>query len=145
MRARKLKARTELIRIGLWMSLALVCAPLIKAEQTYVVIVPVADMYSKADENSDVVSQAILGSNVKSVEAAQGWLKIQTDDAYTGWVTQDKIRPLPSEDGYAVAGNRVQVNSLLANLYRETDVTAHRPVLAVPFETRLELIAEGKG
>jgi cell wall-associated NlpC family hydrolase len=36
----------------------------------------------------------------------------------------------------------VQVESLFANLYREPDVTKHKPVLTVPFETRLEVISE---
>ena len=145
MTRQKLEKRTANSRAGICVLLLLACVPLIAAEQAYVVIVPVADMYSKADENSDVVSQAILGSNVKSVEAASGWFKIQTDDDYTGWVPQDKIRALPSGDGYALAGKRVQVSSLLANLYRETDVTAHRPVMTVPFETQLEVVAEDKG
>jgi gamma-D-glutamyl-L-lysine dipeptidyl-peptidase len=37
------------------------------------------------------------------------------------------------------------VRSLSANLYRETDVTLHRPVVRVPFETRLEVVKQGEG
>jgi gamma-D-glutamyl-L-lysine dipeptidyl-peptidase len=146
MTVHKTKTRTTIIRcVGITVSLLVACSPLLAATQRLVVIVPVADMYSKPDENSDVVSQAIYGSNVKMVEAASGWLKIQTDDEYTGWVSQDKIRLWSSGDGYAVTGKHVQVNSLLANLYRETDVTTHRPMLTIPFDTQLEVVAEGKG
>jgi cell wall-associated NlpC family hydrolase len=38
----------------------------------------------------------------------------------------------------------VQVESLFANLYIEPDITKHKPVLTVPFETRLEVIADAK-
>jgi cell wall-associated NlpC family hydrolase len=137
--------RAKIHWVGLSLSLLVASVPLVAQTQSFVVVVPVADMYSKADENSDVVSQAILGSNVKMVEAGSGWLKVQTDDEYTGWVSQDKIRAWSSGDGYAVTGKSVQVNSLVANLYRETDVTAHRPVLTVPFDTRLEVAADGRG
>jgi len=109
-----------------------------------VVIVPVVNMHSKADEDSDVVSQAIYGSNLKALEQTSGWIKVQTNDQYTGWVMQETIRPTPNTE-YATSDKTVQVNSLLSNLYRETDVTAHRPLLTVPFETRLEVVAEGKG
>ena len=38
-----------------------------------------------------------------------------------------------------------QVESLFANLYREPDATRHEPVLTVPFESRLEVVAEPTG
>ncbi len=111
-----------------------------------VVIVPVANMYSAASEDSDVVSQAIYGSNLALMEEIPGWAKVRTQDQYSGWVALDKVRWLAaSEVEYAASGKVAQVNSLLANLYRETDVTVHQPLLTVPFETRLEVIAEGKG
>jgi len=36
----------------------------------------------------------------------------------------------------------VQVESLFANIYREPDVTRHKPVVTVPFETRLVVISD---
>lgn len=111
-----------------------------------VVIVPVANMHSAANEDSDVVSQAIYGSNLDLLEESSGWAKVRTLDQYSGWVALDKVRRLASSDGqYAAAGRVLQVNSLVANLYREPDVTVHQPLVTVPFETRLEIIAEGKG
>jgi SH3-like domain-containing protein len=110
-----------------------------------VVSVPVANMYSRASDDSDVVSQAIYGSDVKVMEEASGWARVRTPDEYTGWMRLDVTLRGANGAPYATSARTVQVNSLLANLYRETDVTAHRPVLSVPFETRLEVEKEGAG
>lgn len=109
----------------------------------HVVRVPVANMYSSATDDSDVVSQAILGTNVVTLESRGDWVKIRTPDAYKGWISALVLRTLPDSRPYAASGNTVQVASLFANLYRETDVTAHRPVLTLPFESRLEVVPEG--
>jgi gamma-D-glutamyl-L-lysine dipeptidyl-peptidase len=109
------------------------------------VIVPVANMYSRPSDQSDVVSQAIYGSNVMLVTARGEWSKIQTSDHYRGWVPSRHLRIVQSGTGYATSGNTVQVESLFANLYRESDITRHKPVLTIPFESRLEVIEEGKG
>jgi cell wall-associated NlpC family hydrolase len=111
-----------------------------------VVIVPVVDMYSSPSNDADVVSQAILGSTVDVLEESSGWEKIRTNDQYTGWTHASELRPLGNDaSGYATSGHTAQVSSLSANLYRETDVTTHKPVMTIPFETRLEIVAEGKG
>src|SRR5262245_38613604 len=126
----------------------LLLAPVLSAAElkTGVVIIPVANMYSSASEDSDVVSQAIYGSNVALMEESHGWAKVRTSDQYTGWMRLQDLRRLSlSETGYAVSDRVAQVSSLLANIYRETDVTAHRPLLTVPYETRLEVIARGQG
>lgn len=113
------------------------------ATANLVVILPVVNMYSAASEDTDVVSQVIYGSNVVQLEEKPGWAKVRTPDEYSGWVRLAEIRS--EGQAYAAAGRIVQVNSLTANLYREPDVTTHRPLLTVPFETRLQLIAEGTG
>jgi cell wall-associated NlpC family hydrolase len=38
-----------------------------------------------------------------------------------------------------------EVASLFAHIYREASVTAHAPLLTVPFESRLEVVAEPSG
>ena len=111
----------------------------------HVVSVPVANMYSSAAEESDVVSQAILGTNIVTIEARGDWVKIRTPDGYAGWACSAMLRPLRDSRPYAVSASSVQVQSLFANLYRETDVTAHKPVMTIPFESRLEIVAEGSG
>jgi gamma-D-glutamyl-L-lysine dipeptidyl-peptidase len=119
---------------------------LFATELNSTVISPVANMYSAASEDSDVVSQAIYGSNLELLEESPGWGRVRTNDQYTGWMRLQDMRKLSSSDlGYAVSGRVAQVSSLSANLYREIDVTLHRPLLTVPFETRLEVIAQGQG
>jgi cell wall-associated NlpC family hydrolase len=111
----------------------------------YVVISPVASMYSGPSQDTDVVSQALFGSNVGLVEEQPNWVKIRTlEDDYVGWVPQAALLPLNGKPPYASSGNLVEVNNLRAHVYREPDVTAHEPMLTLPFETRLE-VASMKG
>jgi gamma-D-glutamyl-L-lysine dipeptidyl-peptidase len=110
----------------------------------YVVVVPVANMYSGPNDKTDVVSQAIYGSDVNLVVARGEWSRIQTSDHYKGWVPSRQIRILLTGNGYAKSGPAVQVESLFANIYNEPDITKHKPVVTVPFETRLELVADTK-
>jgi gamma-D-glutamyl-L-lysine dipeptidyl-peptidase len=110
-----------------------------------VVVVSVANMYSAPTDRSDVVSQAIYGSNVTLLQARGEWSKIQTDDQYKGWTPSRYLRLIQSGDGYATSGPIVQVESLFANVYQENDVTRHKPVITLPFAVRLELIDDGKG
>jgi gamma-D-glutamyl-L-lysine dipeptidyl-peptidase len=126
--------------------LALLATPSLFAKSSvHVVVVPVANMYSGPSDQKDVVSQALYGSNVKLLVAHGEWSRIQTDDHYKGWTPSRYLRLVLSGSGYATLGDVVQVESLFANVYHETDVTRHKPVITVPFETRLEVIAEGKG
>jgi gamma-D-glutamyl-L-lysine dipeptidyl-peptidase len=104
-----------------------------------VVLSPVANMYSKPSEDADVVSQAIYGSNVGLVERQEGWARIRTADGYTGWTPLNALLP---GRAYAAGGRVAEVESLFAHIYRERSVTAHAPLLTVPFESRLEVVAE---
>ena len=104
-----------------------------------VVLRPVANMYSRATEDSDVVSQAIYGANVVVLEQKEGWAHIRTFDDYTGWTPLSALRP---GQPYATRGRVAEVQSLFAHIYREPNVTRHAPVITVPFETKLEVIAE---
>jgi gamma-D-glutamyl-L-lysine dipeptidyl-peptidase len=120
-------------------ALVLLTVPTFAKNNTHVVVVPVANMYSKPTEKSDVVSQAIYGSNVRLLEARGEWSRIQTPDRYKGWTPSRYLRIVLAGDGYASAGRTVQVESLFANVYAEPDVTKHKPVITVPFATRLEI------
>lgn len=125
--------------------LAVLYVPCVLAKNsTQVVMVPVTNMYSGPSDQSDVVSQAIYGSNVILLTARGEWSRIQTADHYKGWVPSRYLRLIQSGAGYATAGVIVQVDSLFANLYREPDVTRHKPVLTIPFESRLEVIPDAK-
>lgn len=104
-----------------------------------VVTRPVANMYSGPSAEKDVVSQAIYGTNIAILEESSGWAKIRTPDDYTGWMPSASFLPGAA---YADKGRLARVSSLFANLYKETSITRHQPLLTVPFETRLEVIAE---
>ena len=125
---------------------SLIAIPTWSADRTRpdrVVVVPVVDMYSKPDANADVVSQAVLGSNIITLQKKGKWLKVETADQYTGWVRRNTVRE--SRQPYAESGESVQVTSLFANVYRETDVTTHAPLLTLPFEARVEVVSKPAG
>jgi len=127
-------------------ALALLATPCLLAKNaTQVVVVPVANMYSAPTDKSAVVSQAIYGSNVLLLTARGEWSKIQTEDHYKGWTPSRYLRLVQSGAGYATAGQTAQVESVFANVYNEADVARHKPVITIPFESHLEVIAEGKG
>lgn len=104
-----------------------------------VVVQPVANMYSSASTDADVVSQAIFSTNVAVIQQDGSWMKIRTPDEYTGWVQTAAVRRMPP---YARNGRIAQVEALFANLYRETDITKHQPLITIPFESRLEVVGE---
>jgi cell wall-associated NlpC family hydrolase len=99
-------------------------------------------MYSHPSDQSDVVSQAIYGSNVTLLTARGEWCRIQTADHYRGWVPSRHLRLVQNGSGYATSGVIVQVDSLFANVYHEPDVTRHKPVITIPFESRLVVIPD---
>jgi cell wall-associated NlpC family hydrolase len=120
-----------------------VLAMLAAGQPSAVVLKPVANMYSGASAQTDVVSQAIYGATVRLLEERAGWVRIETPDRYTGWMPEEWLRPLgEGERAYASDGPVAQVESLFSNLYREPDVTRRRPLLTLPFEARLEVRAE---
>ncbi len=104
-----------------------------------VVTQAVVNMYSRATTDADVVSQGIFSTNVTILEQDSSWLKIRTPDDYTGWLQSAAIvRQAP----YAQSGKVARVEALFANLYRETNITKHHPLITVPFESRLEVLTE---
>src|ERR1700676_4231239 len=135
--------------------LALLSVQCAFARNTHIVVVPVENMFSGPSDQQDVFSQAIYGSNVTLLTARGEWSRIQTADHYKGWVPSRHLRLIQNGAGYATSGAVVQVESLFTNIYREPDVTRHKPVITIPFETRLAVIpdesepdakkAEGKG
>ncbi len=119
--------------------LAMLAAPAgqAAAPQNAVVVQPVANMYSRASLDADVVSQAIFSTNAAILEQDGAWLKIRTPDDYTGWIQAAAVVRSPA---YAQAGRVGHVEALFANLYREKNITRHRPVITIPFESKLEIV-----
>jgi cell wall-associated NlpC family hydrolase len=98
---------------------------------------PVADMHSSGSDETDVVSQAIYGTNVEILEERKNWARVRTPDGYAGWIHRPALAK--TERRYADSGSFVEVVSLFANVYREASATKHKPVMTLPFETRLEV------
>ncbi len=111
------------------------------ASADFVVIVPVANMFRGPDSNTDVVSQAIYGTNISLIDEKGEWKHVRTPDEYTGWIQVSALRPLPPGRAYAASGSIAEVWNRAANVYRETNVTAHAPLLTLPFETHLEVVS----
>jgi len=123
----------------LFMALAFFAA----ATPAAVVLKPVANMYAQPADDTEVVSQAIYGTNVAVVESRPGWLHVRTPDQYTGWMPIANLRELAAgEQPYASAGRVARVENLFANIYSEPNVTKRQPLITVPFETRLEVTSE---
>lgn len=113
-----------------------------------VVVTPVENMFSGPTDSADVVSQALLGDNVKILKretnaGGEAWVRIETPDTYPGWVRASSLRFLgPGDKPYAAAGRVFVVTGLMANAYREADVTEHKPVLTAPLSAVLEVAGE---
>ena len=115
------------------------------ARHEAVVLVAVENMYSAPDENKDVVSQATLGQVVAVLETKEAFARIQTPDHYPGWIRRAAVAEYAdaSAPRYAERGPVVEVTSLMANIYREPDVTTARPKVQAPLATRLEVAGPG--
>jgi cell wall-associated NlpC family hydrolase len=103
----------------------------------YVVTKPVVNMYRLPSHDSDVVSQAIYGSEVTLLESHRGWERVRTSDQYTGWVRKDGLKRL---EEYGKSGSVVRVSQLSANIYQDRNITKHEPIITIPWESRLEVI-----
>ena len=111
-----------------------------------VVTSAVENMHRLSTVSSDVVSQAILGTNVKLLKSERNadgeeWYQVETPDSYKGWIISSALRFLNAGDGaYASSGTAFVVSALLANIYREPDVTKHKPVKVAPISAVLEVV-----
>ncbi|MGD1009719.1 MAG: SH3 domain-containing C40 family peptidase [Candidatus Aminicenantales bacterium] len=113
-----------------------------------VVINPAEDMHSRSTSTSDVVSQALLGTNVIVLATEKNsdgevWYDVETPDTYKGWIFGPSLRVLkPGDKSYASQGRIFEVTDLLANIYREPDTTKHKPVKVAPISSVLEIVRE---
>lgn len=108
------------------------------AHADFVVAAPVIDMYRNRSTDSDVISQAIYGTDVLSLSKQADWYDIRTADGYSGWVQAAGLKALNAAGPYAPDGKVVRIASLSANIYREPSITRHAPLLRLPWEARLE-------
>ena len=107
-----------------------------------VVLNTVENMYSAPSPDKDVVSQALLGQLVSLLETRDAFARIETPDHYTGWVAAGGLFEYLDAKAprYAARGPVAEVTSLMANLYRDADVTTARPKSQAPLGARLEVV-----
>jgi gamma-D-glutamyl-L-lysine dipeptidyl-peptidase len=106
-----------------------------------VVVSAVENMYTVPDANKEVTSQAYIGQVVAVLEAKEPFARIETPDQYKGWIQKSALVEYP--DGatprYATRGKVAAIVALVANVYREADVTTARPKTQAPLGARLEV------
>jgi cell wall-associated NlpC family hydrolase len=124
---------------ALWVAAPALAAP--PARQA-VVRVAVENMYSAPDAAKDVVSQALLGQLVGVIEVRGAFARVETPDRYRGWIRRAALVLYANGRAkrYATTGPVAEVTSLMANLYRDPDVTKARPKAQAPLGTRLEVV-----
>lgn len=103
---------------------------------------PVADLFGAPQYDAEVVSQLLYGWKAQQLGIHEGaFEKIRAPDGYEGWmlaealISSDKNAATPETPLAKVIRNA-------AHLYRVNDLTKHRPVLTVPFETHFEVTAQ---
>jgi len=107
-----------------------------------VVVSAVENMYSAPQADKDVVSQALLGQVVAVLESRDGFARVETPDRYRGWMLAGAFFEYadPKAPRYATGGPVAEVTALMANLYRDADVTTARPKAQAPLGVRLEVL-----
>ena len=117
--------------------------PEIAMQAKGVIIVSVANLYREPSRGVDVVSQAILGTELAIWEDRGDWYYIRMPDKYQGWIEASDVRTYDQgEVAYPATDRFAEVTNLFAFIYREPDVTAHEPAVRVPIGTRLELLQD---
>lgn len=144
------KDARERFKLRYVIRLVLICAllagSLVIAQQSVpnadlVVSRPVANMYKSATADSEVTSQVLYGTGVRSLEKQGDWIRIRTADDYSGWIASGDVDATRGSSRGS-GGKLVQVTALSANVYREPDVTEHAPVLRLPWESILEVATD---
>lgn len=131
-----------IILLALSLSLPVSLAAGSGAPGSAVVIRSVANMHRTSNDTTEVVSQAVLGTNVKVLawekNGGQEWYRIETPDTYQGWMigTSLLVRPEGGKP-YASEGPVFEVTSLMANVYAADDVTERKPLIVAPMGARL--------
>lgn len=101
----------------------------------------VLNLFEKPDNKSQVVSQALYGARVPILETFGDYAKIATADLYQGWVEKKDLyegnTPRFTEDSVVAT-----VIHNAVHLYEEPTVKKQKPLLTLPFEIHLEVVAQ---
>ena len=105
-----------------------------------VVLHSVVNLYSSPNLEAEVVTQAILGTELSILEGREGWRYVRLPDQYQGWIEACYVRAYAGDEApYASAGQVVEIQNLLAFLYHHPDNTRCAPALQVTLGARLEV------
>lgn len=111
-----------------------------------VIVGTVVNLYTQPSADVEMVTQAILGTNVSVEQSQGGWQYLLLPDQYRGWIQAQHVRTYaPDEPHYASAGQIAEVRNLMAFLYPGPDGSARPPVLQVTLGARLEVADEREG
>jgi len=98
-----------------------------------VVVHNVVKMHAEPNGDSEQVSQTVLGHTLLlSAPPApeENWLKVQTDDNYTGWVRAKQVRLLGEDEEYPTQGHAYRVNALWAFVREQPDIQSPHLTIA---------------
>jgi cell wall-associated NlpC family hydrolase len=109
-------------------------------EPKSVVLHSVVNLYSSPSQEAEVVTQAMLGTNLSIVESQDGWHYVRLPDQYHGWIEARHVSVYAGDQAlYASAGQVAEIQHLLAFLYQDPDGTRRAPALQVTLGARLEV------
>ncbi|MDN5347862.1 MAG: hypothetical protein PWP65_1426 [Clostridia bacterium] len=86
----------------------------------YYIVAAVADVRAEPNPEAELVTQALLGDEVKVLKQEGGWLRGQVPDGYIGWLRARDVAPATVPAGKALAAVTVP----RARFYEEPDATA---------------------
>ncbi len=109
---------------------------------TFFVNSPVANLYIHPYEECEVISQVLYGWELRALHEHVYFRKIQTADGCEGWVSRKdlyvKKDPLMPSDPSPI----IKIVHNAAHVYAQPDVIKQKPLMTLPFEVFLEVIAE---
>jgi len=112
----------------------------------YVILNSVVDIYDKPSTETEMVTQALLGTKVLSQESREGWHFVRLPDQYQGWLEAHHIRAYAQDEArYPATAQIAEIQNLMAFLYHEPSGASRSPARQVTIGTRLEVVGEAEG
>ncbi|NGX42477.1 MAG: Gamma-D-glutamyl-L-lysine endopeptidase [Chlamydiae bacterium] len=97
----------------------------------------VVDIHAAPNPMSEIVSQAIYGSEISILREKETWKCIQTADGYQGWIKGEEM--ITKNSPYPSTQNIAQVEALWTHVCWVDDTTPHPPAVTLPFEAKVEI------
>lgn len=104
----------------------------------YYVNNPVINVFRYPDDQKEVGTQVIYGTEVEIIIDDGEWLKIKTPYQFEGWCKKDRIIAL--QTSYPSTETTAKVRSIWTHLYSIDDTTPHPIEYTLPFDAQIEVI-----